>query len=374
MEKYRTHLIIIGFAVLHCLTALLCRAVGVQDEMILTLLTMVMVALVCFYRRCSIEFTAVAIVLANIVGYAIGVTLQTLLGFISPTLAGSAPLSTLIVTLLMGYFVLGCSMFRKAPPQTQKKQSDLMWALTAIVLVFFTRLTVLLLFNENDFMAYFLASIVALLIVLFIFLVSYVIIERRNIAKEKEKRHLAQFRYMRLSQQVNPHFLFNSLNILDGLVGEGQNELASTYIHKLAALYRYMLKNEDETLVKLRDELDFVEKYLDLLKVRFQEGLIVDSEVEPAALQKSVVPCSMQLLIENATKHNAIVADNPLRIMISADGESVRISNNLCPKMTEPVSTGLGLKYIRQQYQDLSGKDITIIKTDTDYTVVLPLI
>jgi len=367
-------LIIIGFAVLHCLTALFCRAVGVQDEMILTLLTMVMVALVCHFRRCSIEFTAVAIVIANIVGYGIGVTLQTLLGFISPTLAGSAPLSTLIVTLLMGYLVLACSLLRKTQPQTQKKQSELMWALTAIVLVFFTRLTILLIFKENDFTAYFFASIFALLTVLFVFLVSYVFIERRNTAKEKEKRHLAQFKYLRLRNQVNPHFLFNSLNILDGLVGEGQNELASTYIHKLAALYRYMLKNEEETLVKLHDELDFVEKYLDLLKVRFQEGLIVDSEIEPTAFQKSVVPCSLQLLIENATKHNAIVAENPLHIMISADAESIRISNNLCPKVNAPESTGLGLKYIRQQYQDLSGKDITIIKTDTDYTVVLPLI
>ncbi|MBR4133741.1 MAG: histidine kinase, partial [Bacteroidales bacterium] len=86
--------------------------------------------------------------------------------------------------------------------------------------------------------------------------------------EHQEKARLAQYRYMNLSQQVNPHFLFNSLNILDCLVCEQKNDQASTYIHKLAAIYRYLLRNEEERLVKLRDEMDFVGQYVDLLKVR----------------------------------------------------------------------------------------------------------
>jgi hypothetical protein len=87
-----------------------------------------------------------------------------------------------------------------------------------------------------------------------------------------------------------------------------------------------------------------------------------------------VLPCSLQLLIENATKHNAVGSDNPLVIRIKSNGSQVRVSNNIVPKVTRMQSTGLGHKYIRQQYLDISGKEIQIEKTETDYTVTLPLL
>jgi LytS/YehU family sensor histidine kinase len=179
---------------------------------------------------------------------------------------------------------------------------------------------------------------------------------------------------MKLKGQVNPHFLFNSLNILDCLVCEEKTEQASTYIHKLAGIYRYMIKSEDEELVMLSDELVFIGLYTDLLKVRFTEGLDVTMDISEDCRNRYILPCSLQLLIENATKHNSISRDNPLKIRIIAKGDSVHVINNIMPKVTQSPSTGLGHKYISRQYLDLCGKSIEIDIKDENYCVTLPLL
>ena len=135
-----------------------------------------------------------------------------------------------------------------------------------------------------------------------------------------------------------------------------------------------MLKSEDEDLVQLHEELVFVGLYVDLLKVRFPEGFEVEIDVPEDMMARFVLPCSLQLLIENATKHNAVSSDNPLTIRIEAEGNRITVSNNIIPKVTTSPSTGLGQKYIRQQYLDLSGKEIYIRKTEDTYCVTLPLL
>ena len=192
--------------------------------------------------------------------------------------------------------------------------------------------------------------------------------------QEREKANTAQYRYLKLKRQVDPHFLFNSLNILDCLVCEEKTEQASTYIHKLAGIYRYMIKSEDEDIVPLRDELIFVNQYVDLIRLRFPEGFEVNVEVPEEAMSRYILPCSIQLLIENATKHNAVNRDNPLVINIKVEDSCVRVSNNLIPKVTRSDSTGLGQKYISQQYMDLSGKEIEIRSENGLYCVTLPLL
>ena len=207
-----------------------------------------------------------------------------------------------------------------------------------------------------------------------IFIINYAITARSEMQEEREKANMAQYRYVKLKRQVNPHFLFNSLNILDCLICEEKTEQASLYTHKLASIYRYMIKSEEEDVVPLRDELVFVELYVDLLKVRFPEGFEVEIEVPEEAMARFVPPCSIQLLIENATKHNAVGTDKPLTVRVEASAEDVRVSNNLIPKVTRNPSTGLGQKYIRQLYLDLSGKHIGIDKTEDNYCVTLPLL
>ena len=211
-------------------------------------------------------------------------------------------------------------------------------------------------------------------LVVILVLASYALRLQRRALAASEQANLAQYRYHKLKQQVNPHFLFNSLNVLDYLIQEQPREDASRYTHKLAEVYRYMIRSEDETTVRLRDEMDFVSQYVDLLKVRFPEGLDVQVDIPEEAMARSVVPCCVQLLIENATKHNAVHPDTPLHIKVGATATRVVVSNNRIPKLTQPASTGLGLQYIRQQYHDLSGKSIIVRADEQNYTVTLPLL
>ncbi len=369
------------FALLHAATALICRAMGITDELMLTLLTMLMVVLLCFRRGVHIEVTAAAVVIGNIAGYGIGFLSAWLLGRLSIPALALFPLSTFLTTEIIGFSVYGATALCKRD-EARPDAKSMLWIIAAVVVVYMVRAAMSLIFNYHVFdenaisqqFLYFLSIFAALIVILIIFLAGYAVSARRKAEKEKEKRHLAQFRYMKLNQQVNPHFLFNSLNILDCLVTENKNEQASTYIHKLAGLYRYMLKSEDETIVKLRDEMEFCGQYVDLLLVRFPEGLEVSINIAPEYEKLSVVPCSVQLLIENATKHNSVSTDKPLRISIDAGPDGITVRNNLSPKLSHGSSTGLGLKYIRQQYNDLAGKDITITKGEDDFTVVLPFI
>ena len=179
---------------------------------------------------------------------------------------------------------------------------------------------------------------------------------------------------MALKNQVNPHFLFNSLNILDAIVQDGEKEEASLYIHKLAGIYRYMLQHDNQKLVTLGEEVTFVTMYADLLRVRFPEGFNVYQMILDKDLSRKVVPCTLQLLLENVTKHNAISAEKPLRIGVSTDGEYLTMENDRIPRASAPVSTGLGLPYLRKQYMDLSGKEILVEQTEDTFRVRIPLL
>lgn len=220
----------------------------------------------------------------------------------------------------------------------------------------------------------FISLIVNVCINLIVFVVGYIVSARRSMENERNKANMAQFQYIKLKQQINPHFLFNSLNVLDALVCDGRDEDASAYIHRLSGMYRYMLNNDSRTLVRLKDELEYTKMYVEMMKIRFEDGLDVNIDVPDKAMEKYVVPASVQLLVENATKHNAVSSSRPLKIVISSDGRSLTVRNNLNPKFTVVQSTGIGQKYIRQQYLDACGKNIIIEKADNEYVVVLPLI
>jgi LytS/YehU family sensor histidine kinase len=229
-------------------------------------------------------------------------------------------------------------------------------------------------FNGNFTLLFLISLLTQITIYCLVYIINYAVSAKAAMRLEREKANMAQYRYLKLKRQVNPHFLFNSLNILDCLVCEEKTDDASTYIHKLAGIYRYMIKSEDEDVVPLRDELTFVNQYVDLLRLRFPEGFEVNIDVPQEAMSRYILPCSLQLLIENATKHNAVSADNPLVIKVKVDENGVHVSNNMIPKVTRSESTGLGHKYIMQQYMDLSGKTIEISNDNNEYCVTLPLL
>lgn len=205
-----------------------------------------------------------------------------------------------------------------------------------------------------------------------IYMIDYAYSIRAEMYAAKEQARQAEFQYTRLKQQVNPHFLFNSLNILDCMVRDGQNDKASSYIHKLAGIYRYMLKHEDTT-VPLKDEMDFVEMYIDLLKERFGDGFDVITDIPKETMPLKVIPCSVQMLVENAIKHNIVGGKEPLHISISAGNGSLAVANSLRPKINEGESTKIGLNNMRKQYLDLYGKDITVSSANGIFIVTIPL-
>lgn len=368
------------FALLHFTVSLCCRAAGLADDLLLTLLTMVLAVVICLNRQTTGLFMACCVIAVNAVGFALGWCTATPLKLIFSSPLVIYPLSTLISTEIIGWGLDGCAVLnRKRHPvfQPESSGSTLRWLLVAFVVIIVIRLLIVV---ENRGFEDIRNTIVGI-IVDYVFSCLALILVAESAIKASEKAeaakaeaNLAQYRYLKLKQQVNPHFLFNSLNVLDCLIQEQSPEEASIFTHKLADIYRYMIKNEEQRLVPLQDEMDFVSQYVDLLKVRWPEGIEVDVSISSTAMRKSVIPCCVQLLIENATKHNAVLPDNPLRIEIHADESSVTVTNNRHPKLTHANSTGLGLKYIRQQYNDLSGKSVTVTENEDEFSVTLPLI
>ena len=158
------------------------------------------------------------------------------------------------------------------------------------------------------------------------------------------------------------------------MIQENSNREASEYTHKLAEVYRYMLRSEDESLVRLSQEMDFVSRYMELQRLRFGGGVELELNIADEAMNRSVVPCSVQLLVENALKHNAVRPDNPLKIEIRTTRNSVMVSNEKRPRLTPPRSAGMGQRYLRQRYKDIAGKSIVIRETEDKYIVILPLL
>ena len=370
--------IILGFAVLHAAVALGCRIGGLADEMMLTLLTMLLVVLLCLRCRVDGKMTAISVVLVNVIGVLLGRGTALLFGalFASPLVI--YPLSTFASTLCIGWVTLwAVRRYARKMAASVEQVNSLKWLLVAFVFILVMRLAILLFFSEahegrNTAVTILLDYAMTLVVILV--LAAYSLRLQQRAMAASEQANLAQYRYHKLKQQVNPHFLFNSLNVLDYLIQEQPREDASRYTHKLAEVYRYMIRSEDETTVRLRDEMDFVSQYVDLLKVRFPEGLDVQVDIPEEAMARSVVPCCVQLLIENATKHNAVHPDTPLHIKVGATATRVTVVNNRIPKVTRAASTGLGLQYIRQQYHDLSGKSIVVREDEQTYTVTLPLL
>lgn len=369
------------FALLHAAVAVGCRAAGIPDDLMLTLLTMLMVLVVCFSRRSGVIFMAVSLIAVNAIGFALGTGIASLVKLVTSSQFVIYPVSTFICTELIGWLVDRLALAdSRRHADDRPSPSSLRWLLLAFVLVIVVRM--LLVIKTSDFPGGGKNAVIGVILdyvstcAALIWVAEYAIKYRAEADKAAEEANLAQYRYLKLKQQVNPHFLFNSLNILDCMIQEQSADEASRYTHKLAEIYRYLIKNEEETTVRLRDEMAFVQKYVDLLQVRFPEGLEVTTDIREADYSRSVVPCCVQLLIENATKHNAVNSADPLRISIASDGDTITVTNNIKPKLSSrpSESTGLGLKYIRQQYADIAGRSAVIEHTEDKYSVTLPLL
>ncbi|GAB3711782.1 hypothetical protein GCM10027592_49720 [Spirosoma flavus] len=204
----------------------------------------------------------------------------------------------------------------------------------------------------------------------------YVMRQWRQTYREKEELAKAhwQTRFDSLKSQVNPHFLFNSLNSLSALIDEAP-EQASVFVDELSNMYRYLLRSNDRELIQLGTELKFIESYAHLLQTRHGAGLDVQMHVAEEYMDYTIPPLTLQLLVENAVKHNVVLSDHPLLIEIATtkDGH-LRVRNNLQRKNGRGSSNGIGLANIAAKYQMLAQTDIEIRDEDGHFTVLLPLL
>ena len=196
--------------------------------------------------------------------------------------------------------------------------------------------------------------------------------QQLNLEKEKLQTENLMVRYEALENQLDPHFLFNSLNTLSGLIGN-DDENAQKYLQRLASTYRYIMQGK--RLVSLEDELDFVDSYCQMMQIRYGNNLIIDKQIDNTYLKHQILPISIQLLIENALKHNVVSDRHHLTInIVTTPQGNIRVSNLIHSKQEPSNGTGVGLANLSKRCQLFCQKDIVITKTDNNFSVEVPLL
>ena len=197
----------------------------------------------------------------------------------------------------------------------------------------------------------------------------YIENEKEQLEKQKLQAELQQLKGI-----VNPHFLFNNLNSLSALISENPPK-AEVFLDELTKVFRYLLRNNNTELVTVAQELQLLQSYFQLLHMRFGDGILLEIDTDPDFGNHLLPPLTLQLLMENAVKHNQIHRDKPLLIMVCTQpGQQLLISNNIRPKDSLVESTGIGLQSINARYRMLNQKGLTITKTEDAFTVSIPLL
>ncbi len=301
------------------------------------------------------------------------------------------PLSKYIAAILITYIVfeslfwinnkLGSRIAWEKYPIFKFIGQVIIDTVVAVVIVNGLRTVIALFFGFNDYIRLqdeiillsfiFVLAIASTTLELIIFLFNkwrYSIVELERFKKEN-----AEFKFESLRSQLNPHFLFNSLNTLSSLVFEDQKK-AEIFIRELSDVYRYILDNRDNELVSLNQEIDFANAYIKLLKVRFDRNIVVDVIKNNNHDIKKIAPLSIQLLIENAIKHNVISKKFPLSIIIQINANQVIVKNNIKLKQVKEHSSELGLVNIKSRYNFLTDQPVEVYNTGADFIVKIPLI
>lgn len=196
---------------------------------------------------------------------------------------------------------------------------------------------------------------------------------RLQTALMKEKEIALQSQLQSLKAQIDPHFMFNNFSILSELIEENPS-LAECFLSNLSKVYRYIIQNLERTVIPVSEEIRFLDSYLYLIKMRYGESVIVHIEGSLRDEKNFIPPACLQLLVENAIKHNGHSLDAPLSIDITRSENYIIIRNLLSPLSSSIESTGLGQKNIRERYALLSHDEIIIQKTDRYYSVSLPIL
>lgn len=379
MKRFATPWFIHIFALLHALTSLACYLSGIQDSLFLTALTMTLAVIICRRENLTVEISIISLVLVNVLGFVLGnLGARLVFDFLPPWWQHA--ITTFLVTEILGWalYLFAHTVNPQGAAGYERDRSwnkNIWWLAAAIALLFGLRVYIDLSYKGDLFRE---TGTVGILVVVTLLSLTYMVIfalkMQREASSQRARRHKAEFSYMNLKNQVNPHFLFNSLNVLDSIVQDGTREEASTYIHKMASIYHYMMQHEGKRLVPVAEEIAFSSNYRDLIQIRFPDGLIIENQIKADVPEGCVPPCTLQLLLENAIKHNAIGPENPLRVVLSSDGTNLTVWNNRVPKVSASPSSGIGLQYVRNQYRDIAGKEIQVVETSDSFAVSIPIL
>lgn len=211
------------------------------------------------------------------------------------------------------------------------------------------------------------------IIITFHFIYFYNRYQKRKVKESQIVAKTESAKFESLKNQLDPHFLFNSLNVLTSLIGENPKQ-AEKFTTKLSKVYRYVLEQKDKDLISLTDELKFATSYMELLQMRYEDGIKFSIPEEVSDPELKIVPLSLQLLLENAVKHNVISSDNPLEIRIYQENRSLLIENNISPKATLEKGTKVGLKNINLRYSLITDETVEITNNNKIFKVKLPLL
>jgi two-component system, LytTR family, sensor kinase len=198
-------------------------------------------------------------------------------------------------------------------------------------------------------------------------------LKRTQLEAEQLKKESIEAQFEALRSQVNPHFMFNCFNVLSSLVYKDP-DTSSQFIAQLSNVYRYLLQSQQKKVVTLQEELSFIESYLYLLKMRHGDNLVIQKEVLAEPENFYVAPASLQMLIENAIKHNVVSKNNPLTIRLYTGNGSITVSNTLQEKEFREESTQRGLLNIQSRYRLLSDEKVVIEKSSKEFKVTIPLL
>ncbi|WCO00725.1 histidine kinase [Psychroserpens ponticola] len=197
--------------------------------------------------------------------------------------------------------------------------------------------------------------------------------QKNKIKEQKVIAGTASAKFDALKNQLDPHFLFNSLNVLTSLIEENPKN-AQKFTTSLSKVYRYVLEQKNKDLITVDEELNFARTYMSLLKMRFEDSIIFEIPDRASNSESKVVPLSLQLLLENAVKHNMVTSSKPLHIKIYESEGMLIVENNLQPKQIVKKSSGVGLENIKQRYQLLSNKTVSINQQASSFAVAIPML
>jgi len=230
-------------------------------------------------------------------------------------------------------------------------------------------------FIASERLSYYRISLLISIVISFIFYAIWYYKYRQD-NKVKEQKIIAgtaSARFDALKNQLDPHFLFNSLNVLTSLIEEAPDQ-AQKFTTSLSKVYRYVLEQKNKDLVTVNDELDFARTYVRLLKMRFEDSIVFDIPDKATDDNAKIIPLSLQLLLENAVKHNVVTSTRPLHIKVYEENGNLVVKNNLQEKQVVKKSSGVGLQNIQQRYHILTAKKVAITKTPKDFSVSLPIL